>query len=465
MTGIDILLLVSSILFATAFIIALLMIRHIIKVNRIRSITDEKTGLKKRDAFLEMGKDFLKDLREDKKAAMIVFDIEQFGKLNTLFGTEAGDNIISGFAQTINEVFADCLCTRFNTDDFGVLLCYENDKDIYRLIDEVSEKLNSRFSDTTLHDRVTYRAGIALYDGCDDIYTLFNKASLCTIIRSCDKVTYFTNELENRMVEDELLYTEMLTALNEGQFELYYQPKICFNSGHIIGVEALIRWNHPTKGFIPPSDFIPLAEQTGIITQIDEWGLRTACRQCKQWQEMGLPPVKVSVNMSQAQFYRTDVIATVKRVLEETSLDPKWLEIEVTETMAMQDIKRTVDILANIRSMGVSISMDDFGSGYSSLSSLKTIPLDILKIDRSLVCDLDENETSRRITGAIVELGKAMKLVILAEGVETLEQCKFLTEIGCDLAQGYYYSKPCPADQITALLLMPDAMRLISSKS
>jgi len=257
------------------------------------------------------------------------------------------------------------------------------------------------------------------------------------------------------MLSEHEIVGHMNEALAENQFELYYQPKISFKTGEIIGVESLIRWHHPTKGFIPPSDFIPLAEQTGIITKIDEWGLRTACKQCKQWLDEGLPPVKISVNMSQAQFYCTDVIGTVTDVLAETGLDPKQLEIEVTETMAMQDIERTINVLGYIRSMGVSISMDDFGSGYSSLSSLKTLPLDTLKIDRSLVCDLDENNVSKQITGAIVDLGKAMKLIILAEGVETIEQSLFLTEIGCDLAQGFYFSKPCPASQIRTLLMMP----------
>ena len=164
-------------------------------------------------------------------------------------------------------------------------------------------------------------------------------------------------------------------------------------------------------------------------------------------------PVKISVNMSQSQFYRTDVYSTISAALAETRLDPKWLEVEVTETMAMQDIDRTISVLNKLRELGVSVSMDDFGSGYSSLSSLKTIPLDILKIDRSLVCDLDENKVSKQITNAIVELGKAMELVVLAEGVETRGQIDFLTEIGCDLAQGYFYSKPRPAKDIESLLM------------
>ena len=308
----------------------------------------------------------------------------------------------------------------------------------------------------TLRESVNFFAGVCDFDGHDDIYTMYNKASLCLFTKDSNKrVNYFTRDMENSMVEKELLRSEMMTALETGQFELYYQPKISFKTGEIRGLEALIRWHHPTKGFVPPSDFIPLAEKSGIITKIDEWGLFTACRQSKAWQDKGMRPVKISVNMSQAQFYRTDVYATISAALAETKLDPKWLEVEVTETMAMQDIDRTINVLGKIRDLGVSVSMDDFGSGYSSLSSLKTLPLDILKIDRSLVCDLDENKVSKKITNAIVELGKAMELVVLAEGVETRGQIDFLTEIGCDLAQGYFYSKPCPAKDIEALLVMP----------
>ncbi|MBQ8171847.1 MAG: EAL domain-containing protein [Oscillospiraceae bacterium] len=418
---------------------------------------DAMTGLLSRERFLkECAVQLKKNSDEGRRTAMVVFDVDGHGKISTLFGSEVGNGVVKGFAEAVKQVVnGKFRASRVDNDDFAVLFSYTRDAEIEAFVSDFREALNSIFSGTSVMEQVDFFAGIAVYDGIDDIYTLFNKANLCLIMNDGNRVTRFSEEMEKRMVEDEILRAEMVNALEEGQFELYYQPKISFRTGEITGVEALIRWHHPTKGFVPPNDFIPLAEQTGIITQIDEWGLRTACRQCKQWQNDGLPPVKISVNMSQAQFYRTDVISTVKNVLEETGLDPQWLEIEVTETMAMRDIERTINVLGRIRSMGVSISMDDFGSGYSSLSSLKTIPLDILKIDRSLVCDLDENDVSKQITGAIVNLGKAMKLIILAEGVETEEQCQFLTRIGCDLAQGYYYSKPRPAAEITALLLMP----------
>ncbi len=423
---------------------------------------DAMTGLLSRERFLkECSVQLKKNSDEGRRIAMVVFDVDGHGKISTLFGAEVGNGVVKGFGEAVKQaVKGRFLASRVDNDDFAVLLDYTRDAEVDAFISDFREALTGIFSGTSVMDQVDFFAGIAVYDGIDDIYTLFNKANLCLIMNEGSRVTRFSVEMEKRMVEDEILRAEMVTALEEGQFELYYQPKISFRTGEIMGVEALIRWHHPTKGFIPPNEFIPLAEQTGLITQIDEWGLRTACRQCRQWQDEGLPPVKISVNMSQAQFYRTDVISTVTNVLEETGLDPQWLEIEVTETMAMHDIERTKSVLGRIRSMGVTISMDDFGSGYSSLSSLKTLPLDILKIDRSLVCDLDENEVSKQITGAIVNLGKAMKLVILAEGVETEKQNEFLTDIGCDLAQGYYYSRPRSASEITTLLMMPKEMLL-----
>lgn len=391
--------------------------------------TDEMTGLLNRDGFMHAGR---KALDHGGDISLIIFDVDKLGFINTLFGTDRGDDVIRAFALAVESAKLEGdVVGRVNTDDFALLTTLDPDVAAERFDTE----LRTMITDKELSEQVDYFAGICRYDGHDDIYTLYNKANLCLLMHpDGTRVSEFTSDMESRMVENELLRSEMLDALRLGQFELYYQPKFSFKTGDILGAEALIRWHHPVKGFIPPCDFIPLAEQFGIITKIDEWGLLTACRQCKRWQGMGLPPIKVSVNMSQAQFQRTDVYASVTKALAETGLDPKYLEIEVTETMAMADVERTVDVLGKIHELGVSISMDDFGTGYSSLASLKAIPFDVLKIDRSLVCDLNENDTSRRITGAIVAMGKALRMVVLAEGVETNEQSRLLGEIGCDLA-------------------------------
>lgn len=441
---------------AVAFVAAVIYILHIRKSAAGNGI-DSLTGLYNRDRFLREGEKFLHDSNNaGKKTALVIYDVDGFGRVSTLFGNSAADDVVKRFARCA-QVLSDGRypCGRTDTDDIAVFVNYNTIGEIDMFIRAFREELNEAFAKASPLHRVDFYTGVVTYDGCDDVYTMFSKANLCLMSKQQGRVTYFTADMEQRLVEEEFMRTEMLSALDKGEFELYYQPKISFGTGEIMGVEALIRWHHPTKGFVSPAEFIPLAEKTGIITKIDEWGLRAACEQCKKWLDDGLPAVKISVNMSQAQFYCTDIISTVKNVLNETGLPPQLLEIEVTETMAMKDIERTVNVLRDIRSMGVSVSMDDFGSGYSSLSSLKTIPLDILKIDRSLVCDIDENDVSKQITGAIVDLGKAMKLIVLAEGVETSAQNKFLTEIGCDLAQGYLYSKPCPASEITAMLILP----------
>lgn len=439
-----------SVILLGALAFAVYTIRKIKESEQKNVDIDEMSGLLNRDGFMHEGR---LTLERGGEMSLIIFDVDKLGLINTLFGTKRGDDVIRAFALAIEAVklYGDVV-GRVNTDDFALLTKLAPET----VAERFETELRTLLTDKELSEQVNYYAGICRYDGHDDIYTLYNKANLCLLMHpDGTRVSEFTPDMESRMVENELLRSEMLDALRLGQFELYYQPKVSFKTGEILGAEALIRWHHPVKGFIPPCDFIPLAEQFGIITRIDEWGLLTACKQCKRWQNMGLPPIKVSVNMSHAQFQRTDVYASVTKALAETGLEPKYLEIEVTETMAMTDVDHTIDILGKIHDLGVSISMDDFGTGYSSLASLKTIPFDVLKIDRSLVCDLNENDTSRRITGAIVAMGKALRMVVLAEGVETTEQSKLLGEIGCDLAQGYYFSKPLPASEIETMLILP----------
>lgn len=439
-----------SVILLGALAFAVYTIRKIKESEQKNVDIDEMSGLLNRDGFMHEGR---LTLERGGEMSLIIFDVDKLGLINTLFGTKRGDDVIRAFALAIEAVkLYDDVVGRVNTDDFALLTKLAPET----VAERFETELRTLLTDKELSEQVNYYAGICRYDGHDDIYTLYNKANLCLLMHpDGTRVSEFTPDMESRMVENELLRSEMLDALRLGQFELYYQPKVSFKTGEILGAEALIRWHHPVKGFIPPCDFIPLAEQFGIITRIDEWGLLTACKQCKRWQDMGLPPIKVSVNMSQAQFQRTDVYASVTKALAETGLEPKYLEIEVTETMAMTDVDHTIDVLGKIHDLGVSISMDDFGTGYSSLASLKTIPFDVLKIDRSLVCDLNENDASRRITGAIVAMGKALRMVVLAEGVETTEQSKLLGEIGCDLAQGYYFSKPLPASEIETMLILP----------
>jgi len=236
--------------------------------------------------------------------------------------------------------------------------------------------------------------------------------------------------------------TALYHALKEGQFVLHYQPQFDLASGRMIGAEALIRWQHPETGMISPGEFIPILEETGLIVPAGEWVMRTACAQNKQWQDAGLPPVVIAVNLSVIQFRQPGLAQTVRNILQETGLAPQYLELEITENIAMHAEEGSIAILEELRDIGIQIAIDDFGTGYSSLSYLKRFPIDKLKIDQSFVRDLQNGPSDIGIVLAIIGMGHSLKLKVIAEGVETQEQSDILKLNGCDEVQGYFYGKP-----------------------
>ena len=248
------------------------------------------------------------------------------------------------------------------------------------------------------------------------------------------------------------LESSLRRALERNEFLLHYQPKVDIGSGRITGMEALVRWQQPAKGLIPPAQFIPLDEETGLIVPIGEWVLKTACARNKSWQEQELPPLRIAVNLSARQFAHERLLQDVERVLNETGLDPALLELEITESMVMHDPERTVTLLRKLKSMGVSISIDDFGTGYSSLNYLKRFPIDSVKIDRSFIRDIPGNSDDVAITRAIIAMAHSLRLKVIAEGVETGEQLRFLRDHECDEMQGRYFSKPLPGNEFSRLL-------------
>ena len=240
-------------------------------------------------------------------------------------------------------------------------------------------------------------------------------------------------------------------ATERGELVLHFQPMVNLKSGQIEGMEALLRWNHPELGLVPPLDFIPLAEETGLIIPIGEWVLRTACAQARAWQDAGLPPLRLAVNLSARQFQK-DLVAQVASVLEETGLAPRYLELELTESMVMQNPEKAVATLDALDQMGVRLSIDDFGTGYSSLSYLKRFPIDTLKVDRSFVRDIPGDADDMLITTGIIGLAHSLGIQVVAEGVETSAQLSFLRAQNCDAMQGYYFSKPLPAPAFALLV-------------
>lgn len=245
---------------------------------------------------------------------------------------------------------------------------------------------------------------------------------------------------------------ELGLAIDRSQLALHYQPKLDVRTQRIVGMEALLRWTHPELGGVPPSEFIPVAEATGLIVPIGEWALRTACRQTKAWQQRGLHPVRMAVNLSQLQFRRNDLCDVVGRALEETGLAAEWLELELTESMLMRDVHATVRSLERLKAAGIHLSIDDFGTGYSSLSYLRRFPIDALKIDQSFVRDVIADPDDAAIVTSIILMGHSLKLTVIAEGVETESQLSFLRVLQCDEIQGYLVSPPVPAEQAESFL-------------
>ena len=231
---------------------------------------------------------------------------------------------------------------------------------------------------------------------------------------------------------------------------LHYQPKMNLETGAIIGVEALIRWRHPQRGLVPPAQFMPIAEECGFIVPIGRWVLREACRQARAWQDAGLPPMRIAVNISAVELRAKDFVAGVRAILAETGLEPRYLELELTETFLMQDSKSTAAVLQALKDMGVQLALDDFGTGYSSLSYLKRFPIDTLKIDQSFVRDLTTDADDASIVSAVISMGKSLHMRVVAEGVETREQLAFLQEQSCPEGQGYYFSQPVIAGGVFA---------------
>jgi EAL domain-containing protein (putative c-di-GMP-specific phosphodiesterase class I) len=263
---------------------------------------------------------------------------------------------------------------------------------------------------------------------------------------------FYSAQMNIHNLEHLEMESSLRRALERNEFVLHYQPKVDIRSGRIIGMEALVRWQHPTKGQIPPMQFIPLAEETGLIVPIGEWVLRTACAQNKSWQEQGLPPLCIAVNLSARQFTHKNLLQDVARVLNETGLDAAFLELEITESMVMHNPEHAIELLNKMKAMGISISIDDFGTGYSSLSYLKRFPIDSVKIDRSFIKDLPMDGDDAAITRAIIAMAHGLKLKVIAEGAETGEQLSFLRAHKCDEMQGYYFSKPLPEHEFILLV-------------
>jgi EAL domain-containing protein (putative c-di-GMP-specific phosphodiesterase class I) len=298
--------------------------------------------------------------------------------------------------------------------------------------------------------------GISTYpDDGKDAQALLKNADIAMYRakdRGRDNFQFYSSEMNVHSVERLAMESGLRLALERGEFLLHYQPKVEINTGRMVGMEALIRWQHPKLGLVFPEQFIPLAEETGLIVPIGEWALRAACSQNRAWQQQGMRPLRVAVNLSARQFTHDGLLESVVEVLRQTGLDPQFLELELTESTVMQNPEKTIKTLNAFRAMGIHLAIDDFGTGYSSLAYIKKFPIDSLKVDQSFIADIPGDENDVAITKAIIALAQSLKLKVVAEGVENAEQLGFLREHICDQMQGYYCSKPLPEHEFVEFL-------------
>lgn len=431
--------------------------------ERIRYLAyyDDMTGLPNRRLFMNTLEEALSRPRPSgSRAAVLYLDLDRFKLVNDSFGRDFGDMLLLQVAERLSRnLGTNDLAARMEGDEFAVLYdevaseseALERAQLLLRLLEEPFELQGHPF-------HLSASIGIALAAAGSDPVAVIKHADIALgMVKDNGRngCMLYSGEADNSSLERLTMQHEMKLALARGDFRLYYQPQYEIVSGRLIGMEALLRWQHPERGMIPPGEFIPIAEESGLIVQLGDWVLAEACRQNKAWQEAGLPAVPVSVNLSMRQFLQRNLKERVERVLAETGLEPQYLELEITESMTM-DVKYATACLLDLAALGVRISIDDFGTGYSSFHHLKNFPIHRLKIDRSFVRDIRQDPNDAAIVAAIIAMAHNLNLPVIAEGVETEEQLLFLKSHRCDGFQGYYRSPPVPSEQAETLLREAD---------
>ncbi|MCX7570962.1 EAL domain-containing protein [Tumebacillus sp. DT12] len=397
------------------------------------------------------------ELRGEMMAVMFL-DLDRFKFVNDSLGHTTGDLLLQNVAKRLSGVLPEhAILARMGGDEFTILLPkVEGDSDCVVVARSILDGFEIPLRFDNHEFRLSTSIGIAVYprDGEDDTTLLKNADAAMYHAKESGRNNFqlYSRTMNATILEQLQLEQSLHQALELEEFVLYYQPQVNVYTGKMIGMEALIRWNHPEHGMISPALFIPIAENTGLIEPIGDWVLRRACRQLIEWQEAGLPPVCVAVNLSARQFQKQNFVEQIAEVLQETGLDPQYLELEVTESLAMTHADRAVSKLYELKHLGVKLSIDDFGTGYSSLNYLKRFPIDTLKIDRSFVGDITSNEGDATIVTTIIAMAHTLEMKVIAEGVENEEQLEFLYGQGCDQMQGYLFSPPRPAEEIEKML-------------
>ncbi|MFY3791345.1 EAL and GGDEF domain-containing protein [Ureibacillus sp. MALMAid1270] len=409
---------------------------------------DSLTNFPNRRSFLsQLREEMSYRIKNKAKLAILFIDLDNFKNINDQWGHDTGDLVLQETAKLIKStIHPKDVAARLGGDEFMVMLKdVKGEDDAITIVKRLLEKFNTPINLNGIEHTITCSVGVSIYPdhGTNPDELIKNADDALYTVKGKGKNGFrvFNEAIEHQSFERRILENALRNGIKEKQFYLEYQPKLNISTNELIGMEALVRWKHPDLGVIPPMKFISLAESTGLIMPLGEWILRESCKQTKEWQDTGLGNLSVSVNISVRQLEDPYFLDKVQQILKDTGLDPKWLEFEVTESI-FADLKNTVDILQEIRKLGIQISVDDFGTGYSSLSYIKHLPIDTLKVDQSFVKDIHVNQESQAIVLAVLNLAKSIGLNVIAEGIELKEHVDQLCEDGLIFGQGYYYSKP-----------------------
>ena len=451
--------------------------------QRIRHLAyyDRATGLPNRQFFTErLAQALALAKRHHGQLGVLALDLDQFKRINDTLGHTTGSELLAAVARRLADAVRDAdtlgrpdgespvpveasdVIARLEGDEFCLLITdLAQYHDAAKVARRLLQELRKPFRVGQREMVITASIGLALYplDGEDADSLLKNAGAAMHFAKEQgrDNYQFYSRAMNATALQKLSMESQLRKALERTEFLLHFQPKIQLASGQIVGLEALIRWRHPELGLVRPGDFIPVAEETGLIVPIGDWVLRSACLQNQAWRSAGYPSVHVAVNIASPHFRQGGLVASVAAALKESALDPALLEVELTESMLMHNVDATLITLSQLKDMGVRLAIDDFGTGYSSLSYLKRFPLDTLKIDRSFVKDLPHDPEDAAITRAIIAMAHSLKLAVVAEGVETAEQLAFLQQHGCEVVQGFLFSEPVGAENLGAMLAAQQA--------
>lgn len=419
---------------------------------------DSLTGLYNRDFFMKI---LLNEINEvqGEKIALLFFDFDNFRRINSTLGYVIGDEIIKIIAYKLERILSgNTVLARLSGNRFGIMVTgIDNKEGVIKRADEIIGMLDMPVRIEPYEIDISVSLGISIYPNHGrDKETLMENAEIAMYrakARCGNSIELFADYMRKEIEEEFALVNDLKKALVENEFQLHYQPIVNLKSNEVVGAEALLRWRHPKRGFISPNKFIPLAEDNGLILPIGEWVMKTACLQNKRWQNLGCRPIKMAVNVSAKQLEQKNFVEQIIKILDDTMLDPQFLELEITESLYIKNMDNYIDDFRRLNQLGVKISIDDFGTGYSSLSQLKNLAINRLKIDKSFIDDIRYETDDNPIISAIMTIAKGLNLSVIAEGIETSSQLNYLKKIDCEMGQGYVLSRPLSTEGFEKLLM------------